>query len=155
MERKNLNLIVVGKHEKRIQIAEKLGVKNVINFTEVESIKDEIAKLTGGIGADVAIDATGSPAALPEIIKSTRSRGKIFIKSTHGISTSINVTDLVVREICIFTSRCGPFDKAIELLNSGKIILERLISKIFTLNKINDAFNAAKSKSVLKVIVKP
>ncbi len=154
MKLKNINIILVGKHKNRIKIAEKLGAKNIINYNEVENISDEIAKLTNEIGTDIAIDATGSAKALIEIIKSTRSRGKIHIKSTHGTLSPINVTDLVVREINIFTSRCGPFHKAIELINSGNISLEPLISKIFTLDKIVDAFKSAKSKDILKVIVK-
>ncbi|MFX0133801.1 MAG: alcohol dehydrogenase catalytic domain-containing protein [Candidatus Hodarchaeota archaeon] len=154
MKLKNHNLILVGKHKIRIQVAEKLGAKNIINYAEVENIKKEVAKLTNGIGTDIAIDATGSANALTEIIESTRSRGKIHIKSTHGTLSPINVTDLVVREINIYTSRCGPFNKAIKLINSGTINLKPLISKIFTLDKINDAFKIAESKDILKVIVK-
>ena len=154
MKLKNHNFIVVGKHKNRIQVAEKLGAKNIINYNDVENITEEIAKLTNGKGTDIAIDATGSAEALTEIIESTRSRGKIHIKSTHGTLSQINVTDLVVREINIYTSRCGPFNKAIGLINSGNINLKPLISKIFTLDKIVDAFKSAKSKDVLKVIVK-
>ncbi len=47
--------------------------------------------------------------------------GKIHMKSTHGLATPLNITDIVVREITIYSSRCGPFDKAIDGIKFGEI----------------------------------
>ncbi len=154
MNLKNRKFILVGKHRNRIKIAQELGAEIIIEIDKIKRVFEEIAKITRGVGTDVAIDATGSAEALEDIIKSTRSRGKIHIKSTHGIPASIDVTDLVVREISIHTSRCGPFNKAIDLIKSGKIDLNPLISKVFMIDEIQDAINFAKSKDVLKVIIK-
>ncbi|MHA1380350.1 MAG: alcohol dehydrogenase catalytic domain-containing protein [Candidatus Helarchaeota archaeon] len=154
MKLKDLNIILVGKHKNRIKIAEKLGAKNIINISEVQNVKDEIYKFTNKIGTDVAIDTTGSPDALNDIVRSTRSRGKVHIKSTYGTLSLLNITDLVVRELKIYTSRCGPFEKAIELIQSNKIDLDSLISEIYTLDKINEAFQRANSKDIVKIIVK-
>jgi alcohol dehydrogenase len=134
-----LDLIAVDGSEKKLDQAKKYGASYVLNRLEIEDIPKKIQKITGGLGADVVIDATGNPKALHDIISSCRTRGKIHIKSTHGLSTPINLTDMVVRELTLYTSRCGPFDKAIEGLSTGKIQVKELISKTYPLNKIQEA----------------
>jgi alcohol dehydrogenase len=115
---------------------------------------EEIRSITQGLGADIVVDTTGNPAALADITKSCRTRGKIHIKSTHGVETQINITDIVVRELTLYSSRCGPFEKAIDGLKSGKIQVKDLISEKFTLDQIKDAFMSYKlNKDHIKTIV--
>ena len=71
--------------------------------------------------------------------------GKIHIKSTHGLDAPINLTYIVIRELTLYSSRCGPFDKAIEGLKSKKISVEGLISEIYELDDIIKAFESYKS----------
>ena len=95
-----------------------------------------------------------SPDALKDIIPSCRTRGKLHMKSTHGLATPINLTDIVVREITLYSSRCGPFEKAIDGLKSGKIKVQELISKKFSLNKIKDAFASyEESRDHIKTLI--
>jgi len=58
------------------------------------------------------------------------------MKSTHGVDTPVNLTDIVVRELTLYSSRCGPFEKAIEGLKTGKIKVDELISKKISLKDI-------------------
>jgi alcohol dehydrogenase len=139
---KGLDVIAVDGSDKKLAIAEKYGTKQVINRFEVENISDEIKGSTDNLGADIVVDTTGNPDAFIDIVASCRTRGKIHIKSTHGLKTPINLTDIVVREITVYTSRCGPFDKAIEGLSSGDIKVKNLISKKYDLANIGEAFAA-------------
>ncbi len=135
---KGLKLIVIDGSTKKLNLAKQFGAHHLINRL-TSNIPNEIKNITGGLGADIVVDTTGNPEALKNIIASCRTRGKIHIKSTHGLDTPINLTDIVVRELTLYTSRCGPFDKAIEGLKSGKINVEKLISKKIPLKDIEKA----------------
>jgi len=152
---KGLDLIVVDGSDKKLELAKKYGVKETINRFHEENISKRIQDLTGGLGADIVLDATGNPDALKDIVASCRTRGKLHIKSTHGLATPINLTDIVVRELTMYGSRCGPFDKAIEGLKSGKIKVKDLISETYPLEKIQEAFKSyEKSRDHIKTIIK-
>jgi alcohol dehydrogenase len=151
---KGLTIIVVDGSDKKLKLAEKYGAQHLINRLSYEDIPNEIKKITKGIGADVVIDTTGNPNALSDVISSCRTRGKIHVKSTHGVETPINLTDFVVRELTLYSSRCGPFEKAIEGLKSGEISVKELITKKFKLDDIKEAFNSYEmSRDHIKTIV--
>ncbi|MFX1531937.1 MAG: zinc-binding dehydrogenase [Promethearchaeota archaeon] len=151
---KGLKLIVVDYSHEKISLAKHFGAQYELNLTEKLHIPNEIRNLTNNLGADIVLDATGNPNALNDIIDSCRTRGKVHIKSTHGVNASINLTDMVVRELTLYTSRCGPFPKAIEGLNSGKIKVDNLISKIFRLEDIKEAVDFYnKSQDHIKSII--
>jgi len=139
---KGLDVIAIDGSDKKLSMAEKYGAKQLINRFKVENISDEIKVSTDNLGADIVVDTTGNPEALIDIVASCKARGKIHIKSTHGLKTPINLTDIVVREITVYSSRCGPFDKAIQGLSSGDIKVKGLISKMYDLENIRDALTA-------------
>lgn len=151
---KGLTLIVIDGSDKKLNLAKEFGVKHLINRLRCKDVPNEIKNLTNGLGADIVVDTTGNPDAFKEIVASCRTRGKIHIKSTHGLETPINITEIVVRELTLYSSRCGPFEKAIDGLNSGNIEVKQLISKRFKLDEINKAFNSYKnSRDHIKTIV--
>ena len=137
---KRLKVIVVDGSTKKLNIAKNYGADYQINRLNCPNIPEEIKDITNGLGADIVVDATGNPDAINDIIASCKTLGKVHIKSTHGLNSPINLTDVVVREITIYSSRCGPFEKAIEGLKSGDINVKDLISKIFSLDDIKSAF---------------
>jgi alcohol dehydrogenase len=141
-----LEVIVIDGSDKKLSMAKNYGVKLLINRFEVENIADEIRGFTDNLGADIVVDATGNPEALINIVASCKTRGKIHIKSTHGLGTPVNLTDIVVREITVYSSRCGPFDKAIEGLRSEIVKVNDLISKKYNLENIREAFAAYDEK---------
>lgn len=139
-----LEVIVVDGSDKKLALAKKLGSNFQINRFNCKSVSDKIKIVTRGLGADIVIDSTGNPEALRDIINSCRTRGKVHIKSTHGVDTPINLTDIVVRELTLYSSRCGPFKKAIEGLKTGMINVDKLISKKIPLKdigKVVDFYN--------------
>ena len=152
-KKKGLDTIVVDGSEKKLELARQLGADHLINRYNSVNISRTILNITD-CGADIVIDASGSPQALENIVPSCRSRGKIHIKSTHGEPTFINLTKMVQREITLYTSRCGPFGTAIQGLESQKIKVAPLISKIFPLKKVEEAFEYyEKNKDTIRVLL--
>ncbi len=141
---KGLEIIAVGGSREKLALAKKLGAFQTINRHSTKNLPQTIKNHTDGLGADIVVDTTGNPQAMEQIIASCRSRGKLHIKSTHGIPTPINLTELVVREITMYTSRCGSFEKAIKGLKNGKILVDSLISKLYPLEKIKEAITLQK-----------
>ncbi len=137
---KGLEIIAIDGSEKKLTLARQLGASHLINRHKSGRVSQTILDLYGG--ADIVVDTTGNPTALNEIIPSCRSRGKIHIKSTHGVPTPINLTDMVQREIALWTSRCGPFEKAIEGLKSQQITVTDLITQTVPIEKAIEAFNS-------------
>ena len=148
-----LNVIAVDRSEKKLNLAAKLGAAYTINPNKTDVVQ-KIKSITNGVGVDYAIDCTGNDQVLQQVLSSTRSRGKIHIKSTHGLPAALNITELVVREISIHTSRCGPFEKAIKGLESKKISVNEILTHIFPLDQINNAFEIIKEPSTIKVLIK-
>ncbi|MFX1555591.1 MAG: zinc-binding dehydrogenase, partial [Promethearchaeota archaeon] len=99
---KGLKLIVVDGSDKKLNLAKKFGAHHLINRLACKDIPQEIKNLTNSLGADIVVDTTGNPDALKDIIASCRTRGKIHVKSTHGLETPINLTDIVVRELILY-----------------------------------------------------
>ncbi|MFX1284405.1 MAG: zinc-binding dehydrogenase [Promethearchaeota archaeon] len=140
-KKKGLETIVVDGSENKLELAQQLGADHLINRHENSNISRIITNMSDN-GADIIVDASGSPQALEDIISSCRSRGKIHIKSTHGEPTFINLTEMVQREITLYTSRCGPFKKAIDALKSKNVSVEKLNTHIYSLEQVEQVFNS-------------
>jgi len=72
---------------------------------------------------DIVIDATGNPTSLATSLALTRSQGTLVMKSTYASDAEINMSEVVVRELTILGSRCGPFALALDYLESGFVKL--------------------------------
>jgi len=108
---------------------------------------------TEGLGADVVVEATGSPEGLTEALRLVRPRGVIAVKSTSGLpAVDFDTTRLVVDEVQIHGSRCGPFLKAIKMLAAKQVEPEPLISAVFPLGETAAALHAAQTES--KVLIR-
>jgi len=149
-----LDLVVIDGSDRKLALAKKFGAQHIINRFNNKKISEEIKKLTNGLGADIVVDTTGNPDSLRDIVNSCRTRGKLHIKSTHGLDTPINLTDIVVRELTLYSSRCGPFEKAIDGLKSKKVVVKDLISNEYPLISIKEALNSyKKSRDNIKTIL--
>lgn len=72
---------------------------------------------------EVVVDAAGSPTGFDAAMKLVRSRGTIVLKSTYAGNTNINLSAVVVNEVSVIGSRCGPFPPAVRLLSRGLLDL--------------------------------
>ncbi len=100
---------------------------------------------------DVVVDCTGQPAGLHTARRLVRPRGRLVLKSTFHAASELNLTMLVVDEIQLLGSRCGPFGAALRLLERGLIETAPLISQQFALRDGVAAFAATRGQ--LKVLL--
>jgi len=134
-------LMVVVRGERSRSIAAALGFETVVNS----------AIATVARRFDVVVDASGHPAGFAAATRLVRPRGTLVVMSTFHGETPVALSALVVDEITVTGSRCGPFDRAIELLGAGRIDVKPLVSGIYPLERFAEAFERAKRG--LKVIL--
>ena len=104
---------------------------------------------------DVVVEATGSPAGFSQARKAVRPRGTLVLKSTYKGELNVNFSAIVVDEINIIGSRCGPFEPALRLMESRQVNPTDLIADEFKLEDALKAFEHAAETGVLKVLVQP
>ena len=104
---------------------------------------------------DVAVDATGSPGGFSLARQAVRARGTLVLKSTYPDEVLVNLSSLVVDEITLVGSRCGPFDLALQLLASGQVDPLPQIEACYPLAQGLGAFEEASQPGRLKVLLRP
>ncbi len=133
---------LAGKHPSKLSIARDQGVPVMLT-------KD----LSPVNKYDTVVEATGSADAFETAMKLSKPRGTIVLKSTVAHGTPINLAPLVIDEITVVGSRCGPFRPALKALANGLIDVKPLISAIFLPEEAKKAFAAAKKRDTLKVLI--
>jgi alcohol dehydrogenase len=103
--------------------------------------------------ADTVIDCTGSESGFADALELVRPRGTIHLKSTYHGLPQADLTRVVVDEVQVVSSRCGPFDAAIRLLSRGLVDVKSLIAARYPLDEGLAAMEHAARKGVLKVIL--
>jgi threonine dehydrogenase-like Zn-dependent dehydrogenase len=104
---------------------------------------------------DIVVEATGSPGGFALARQAVRPRGTMVLKSTYKGEMNVNFSSIVVDEINLVGSRCGPFEPALRLMESGQVDPTVLISDEFALKDALKAFERAAEAGVLKVLVQP
>jgi threonine dehydrogenase-like Zn-dependent dehydrogenase len=104
---------------------------------------------------DIVVEATGSPSGFSLARQAIRPRGTMVLKSTYKGEMSVNFSSIVVDEINIVGSRCGPFGPALRLMESKQVDPTVLIDSEFSLGNALKAFEHAAETGVLKVLVQP
>lgn len=102
---------------------------------------------------DIAIDCTGSPSGLPLALQLVRPRGRVVLKTTVAADHTLSLAKIVIDEITVVGSRCGPFDKAIEALASQRVDLSGFITHRFPIESSLQAMEFAKSPGAFKVVL--
>ena len=103
---------------------------------------------------DVAIECSGSAEGFALARRALRPRGTLVMKSTYAGELTLNASSLVVDEITVVGSRCGPFAAALDLLAARRVDVRPLIDDVFPLADGVSAFGAAQRPGVLKVLVR-
>jgi threonine dehydrogenase-like Zn-dependent dehydrogenase len=132
------DVTVFGRHAHKLEIAQALGLQT------------ESADAAHPDRFDVVVDATGRPEGVRRALALVRPRGTVVMKSTFHGETAIASWPVVVNEVTLVGSRCGPFHRAIELLASGAVRVRPLVSRVAALHEYESAF--ADARRLLKVL---
>ena len=141
-------VVMYGKHEQKLAVARRAGIQTRKvrgDAGDVKRIKEDFP---------LVVEATGSPTGLALGQQMTEPRGTLVLKSTFHGAAPVETWPIVVKEINVIGSRCGPFAKAIALLRSGKVDPRPLITRRFPLTEASTAIRFAQQSGVMKVLLK-
>lgn len=135
-------LAAIGHHAEKLEILSRRGIETCL-ASDVPEMK-----------ADVVVDCTGSASGFEMAQGLVEPRGTIVVKSTFHGGIDLDLSSLVVEEVTVVGSRCGPFLPALRLLERGLVEVEPLISAVYPLEEGLAAFERAATKGTLKVLLK-
>ena len=139
----NLDVLLVGKHQNKLDIAKAQGVKTQL-----------LSDFTPEKKYDVVVEATGSASGFETSMSLTKPRGVLVLKSTVATGKELNLAPIVIDEITVLGSRCGQFAPALRLLENKRIDFSPFISATYPIEDALEAFEANKSKETLKILIK-
>ena len=142
------DVVMYGKHEKKLDLARLVGVK----AKRVHGNTSDTKQVVKNYG--LVVEATGSPSGLALAQRLTEPRGTLVLKSTFHGAGPVETWPIVVKEITVVGSRCGPFRKAVALLHSRKVDPTPLITRTFPLAEAHKAIQFAQKRGVMKVLLK-
>jgi threonine dehydrogenase-like Zn-dependent dehydrogenase len=147
------DLKMVGKHADKLALATQSGIATY-QLKEADSTGTPgLTSITGGERVDVVVECTGSAQGLALAMALVRPRGTILLKSTVASKSTLNLAPLVIDEIRVQGSRCGPFAPALHALSNKQVDASPLINARYSLDDGLAAFEYAEQKGVLKVLV--
>jgi threonine dehydrogenase-like Zn-dependent dehydrogenase len=137
-----------GKHESKLKLAREAGIAT-------RKVRGDARRDSKRVKESyrLVVEATGSPSGLTLAQQMTEPRGTLVLKSTFHGAAPVETWPVVVKELTVVGSRCGPFAKAITLLRSGTVDPTPLITRRFPLEDAAKAIRYAQQGGVLKVIL--
>lgn len=144
LARQHLSPIVLGRHERKLVLLEKYQIEGTVDRTRIEEQ-----------GFDVAIDCTGNASGFEVARRALRPQGTLVMKSTYAGPLQLDASALVVDEIQLVGSRCGPFVPALAALSDGSIDPRDLIDGEFSLEEGVAGLRRGAESGVLKVLLRP
>jgi threonine dehydrogenase-like Zn-dependent dehydrogenase len=137
------DLTVVGRHAEKLAILEAHGIR-------VQTGAEALTR-----SAKVVVECTGQAAGYEEAVRLLRPGGTLVLKSTHHGLVQADLSRLVVDEVRVVGSRCGPFPPALRLLSCGLVDAESMIDSVYPLDDALAAVERAGQRGALKVLVSP
>jgi threonine dehydrogenase-like Zn-dependent dehydrogenase len=136
-------VLAVGKHPEKLAILGKRGIATVL------------ASEWNGELASLVVEATGTAEGFARAVAATRPRGTLVLKSTVSEHPSVDLSPIVIDEIRVVGSRCGPFPPALRALETGSIDVGSLISHRVALDDAVEGLRKASQPGALKVLIEP
>jgi len=136
------NVTVVGKHAEKLGLIKRCAIRTV-------HLDDWQQKLF-----DLVVEATGSETGLQLAMSAVRPRGTLVLKSTVATEHRLSLAPLVINEIAVVGSRCGPFADALEALAQKSVAVTPLIEKIYPLAEGIEAVAHASRPGTRKILLR-
>ena len=140
-----LRVLMIGKHANKLRLARRAGITTVLASARSARREDAFT---------LVVEATGSPSGFAMAQRITAPRGTLVLKSTFHGAALVETWPIVVKELTVVGSRCGPFPAALALLGSGRVDPRPLISRVFELKDAAEAVRYAQKPGVMKVLLR-
>ncbi len=139
-------VLAVGRHAGKLNVLARRGIPTLL---AADAEAEHLEKV------DLVVEATGSEAGLARAIALVRPRGTLVLKSTVAAKHALNLAPLVIDEITVVGSRCGPFPPALSALARGAVDVASLVERVYPLADGLAAVAHAGRAGALKVLVRP
>ncbi len=136
----------VGRHAEKLAVLARRGIETALAEDWTPS------------PTSLVVEATGTAAGFERAIAATRPRGTLVLKSTVAPEAGRPAPDLaplVIHEIQVVGSRCGPFEPALRALERGSVDVRSLVSDRVGLRDAEEGLRRAGQRGVLKVLIEP
>ncbi|HSR30058.1 MAG TPA: alcohol dehydrogenase catalytic domain-containing protein [Anaerolineae bacterium] len=162
LKSRGLQVIAIDLQENRLDVARSLGAKHVIkarkSYEADDALIDRVIELSGGFGADVVVTAAGlDPSVLEEALAMSAKQGQIlYFAATLSDPVTLNLDVIHYKELALIgthDSTRADYEKALAMMQSGNMDLSPIISHRYPLEEIYDAFDFARQRKGLKVMV--
>jgi propanol-preferring alcohol dehydrogenase len=150
-------VIAVDLNDARLQLAKQLGARYTVNPTAIERVDKEVRKLTDG-GVDVAFEVVGSPKTIDLAFSLIRRGGRLVVIGFCHEPVPINAAKLMFYELEVVGSLgCGAglYPEIVDLVASGRITLDPIVSGTFSLDRINEGFDHLRRGEGVRWVVTP
>ncbi len=134
-------VLAVGRHPEKLALLERRGIET----QELSTWQPR--------RADLVVEATGRPEGFRLGVETTRPRGTLVLKSTLAESAPLDLAPLVIDEISVVGSRCGPFPPALRALETDRVSVEPLICARVPLREADEGLRLAARPGTLKVLI--
>ncbi|MDP6087248.1 MAG: alcohol dehydrogenase catalytic domain-containing protein [Nitrospinota bacterium] len=143
----------------RLEVAKELGADFAIDITREDPVRI-VMDDTGGVGADLVVECSGSPEAILQAIGMVKRGGRVVLEGiTGGKEIPVNTDRLILDEISLLGARGSPncYPPSIQLIADGAVNARRMLTHEFPLEEIGRAMEMFKKRegNPLRVAVKP
>jgi alcohol dehydrogenase len=151
------HVVAIDLADTRLEAAKQFGADIVVNNSREDALA-VIQELTGGLGADVAIEAVGTPATFELATRLARPGGHIANIGVHGQPATLHLEDLWIRNVTITTGRVDTSSTPplLRLAQGHQIDADRFVTHHFSLDQFEEAydvFSRAANTGALKVVL--
>jgi len=152
-------VIICGtsRDKRRLSLASRIGIDFTVNI-DTRDLGKIVSKLTGGYGADMVVEAAGTVSSVRESLGLVKRDGVIIQLGLFESSIKVDYNKVVFKELKIigsFAHQWTSFEKALELLKTGKVNAEALVSEKLPITRWRKAFKDVEEKRGGKVILIP
>jgi threonine dehydrogenase-like Zn-dependent dehydrogenase len=135
------DVLAVGRHPAKLAVLGKRGIRTAVASDA----------LLGP--ASLVVEATGSALGFARAVAALRPRGTLVLKSTHAEQPTVDLAPLVIHELHVIGSRCGPFPPALRALETGAVDVRSLVHARLPLSRAEEALRTAAEPGALKVLI--
>jgi alcohol dehydrogenase len=151
------HIVAIDMEAARLEAAKLFGADIVVNNTQEDALAI-VRELTGGLGADVAIEAVGVPATFELATTLVRPGGHIANIGVHGTPVTLHLEDLWTRDVTITTGLVDTYSTPtlLRLVAGRQVDVQRFVTHRFPLGDIMEAydvFSRAAETAALKVVL--
>ncbi|WP_319533013.1 NAD(P)-dependent alcohol dehydrogenase [uncultured Cohaesibacter sp.] len=127
--------------ETKLDIARRFDGLVPVNITK-ENLEDVVMQHTGGWGADVVMEASGSAKVYPDFVKYCAPAGKFVIAGIPSDPVPIDIAQMLTKEVNLVAINryCNVYDRAVNLVASGKIDVASMIGKVYDFDDSIEAY---------------